>query len=67
MLEPMAMSRKAHIGDDDTDFNLDYWLQFTPQQRWEAIWQATLDWAQMKGILESELRLKRYIVCIKRG
>jgi hypothetical protein len=62
------MTRKARLGDEeDLDFELDYWLQFTPEERLEAIWQATLDWAAMKGLDESQLRLQRTVRGLKRG
>ncbi len=61
------MARKTTLGDDSVEFDVDYWLQFTPQQRLEAIWQATLDWAAMKGLDETQLRLQRSVVGLKRG
>lgn len=64
---PQAMARKTTLDDDSVEFDVDYWQQFTPEQRLEAIWQATLDWAKMKGLDESQLRLQRSVVGIKRG
>ncbi len=64
------MARKTTLSDDSddsVDFEVNYWLQFTPQQRLEAIWQATLDWAAMKGLDETQLRLQRSVVGLKRG
>lgn len=61
------MARKTTLDDDSVEFDVDYWQQFTPEQRLEAIWQATLDWAKMKGLDESQLRLQRSVVGIKRG
>ena len=61
------MARLIKLGDDDGEFDFEYWQQFTPQERWEAIWQATLDWAALKGLNEEQLRLQRNVVGIRRG
>lgn len=61
------MAGKTTLDDDSVDFNVDYWQQFTPEQRLEAVWQATLDWAKLKGLDESQLRMQESVVGIKRG
>jgi hypothetical protein len=61
------MARKTRLGEDDGEFDAEYWAQFSPEQRLEAVWQATLDWAKLKGIDEAQLRLQRSVVGIKRG
>jgi hypothetical protein len=62
-----AMSvRKAPLGDDDGRFDSRFWARQTPEARIEAVWQAVLDWAAMKGIDERELRLQRSVVSIAR-
>ena len=65
--KPKVMERLSRLGDDDGTFDFEYWQQFTPEERLGAIWQATLDWAAMRGIDEAELRLKRTVVGIKRA
>jgi hypothetical protein len=61
------MIRKIKLGEDDGAFDADFWAQFSPEERLEAVWQATLDWAAMKGLNEDKLRLQRTVVGIKRG
>ncbi len=58
--------RKAPLGDDDGRFDSRFWARQTPEARIEAVWQAVLDWAAMKGIDERELRLQRSVVSIAR-
>ncbi len=64
---PQAMAKKIKLGDDASAFDFEYWAQFTPEQRIEATWQAVLDWAQMKGLDETQLRLDRTVGRLKRG
>lgn len=66
-MSPKPMLRKARLGDDDGSFDFEFWSQFTPEERIEAVWQATLDWVAMKGLDEDQLRLQRSVVGLKRG
>ena len=58
--------RKAPLGDDDGRFDAAFWARQTPEARIEAVWEAVLDWAAMKGIDERELRLQRSVVSVAR-
>ena len=58
--------RKAALGDDDGRFDAHFWARQTPEARIEAVWQAVLDWAAMKGIDEREFRLQRSAVRVER-
>lgn len=60
------MVRKISTAEDDGAFDREFWSRQSPEQRFEAAWQCVLDWAAMKGVSESELRLQRSIVRVQR-
>ena len=62
----VVMVRKTTLKDDDGSFDAEFWARLRPEERLEAVWQATLDYAALHGIDENELRLKRTVVRIIR-
>jgi hypothetical protein len=65
-LRPGIVVRKIRLKEDDGSFDATFWAGVTPEARLEAVWQATLDYAALKGIDASELRLKRSVVRTER-
>jgi hypothetical protein len=60
------MTRKIRSGDDDGSFDAAFWSRLTPEQRFEAAWQAVLDGAILRGTDERQLRLQRSVVRVER-
>lgn len=58
--------RVVRAGEGEVAFEREFWGRVSPEQRLEAVWQATLDWAAMRGMHESELGLQRHLVRIER-
>jgi hypothetical protein len=52
---------------DDGTFDAEFWARLSAEERVAAVWQATLDWAALRGISPARLRLRRSVVGIRRG
>ena len=58
--------RLVRAGEGEHAFEVEFWGKLTPEERLHATWQATLDWAAMRGMHESQLGLQRHLVRIER-
>ena len=63
---PFTMERLSRLGEEDRDFDLEYWSQFTPEERWEAGWELVVLYYSTKGQDATTFRLDRSVEGFRR-
>lgn len=57
----LVMERMIRLGEDQEDFDLDFWLAQSVEARWQAGWEMVRDWVRWQGKDPDALRLDRTV------
>lgn len=58
--------RLVRRGEDEREFEREFWSRLTPEQRVECLWDMVLETRELKGLDGDEPRLQRSVLRIER-
>lgn len=62
------ITRLSRFGErPDREFDIQFWQGLSSEARANAAWEMVVDYWQMKGKTEDELRLQRSVESVQRG